>query len=173
MTSRPFGSRVWRRNSHLLGINPAPWLVDLNDMGLIKHEWGERDLSIINCSPFGGRYLGVDSGSGSPWSYDAYRYIHTACLHAWLSWYSWGFILLQLEKERHQWRSHWGCKGAECHPWQRKNCQKSGKKRRNREEKAKIGKVFLLCPSWQTGLAMLLKDTTPFVVRFDIIATST
>ena len=27
-----------------------------------------------------------------------------------------------------QWHSHWGCRGAECNPWQRKNCQKSGKR---------------------------------------------
>ena len=34
--------------------------------------------------------------------------------------------------------------------------EKSGIKRRNREEKANIGKVFSLCPSWQIGLATLL-----------------
>ena len=49
-----------------------------------------------------------------------------------------------------------GSRGAECHPWQQKNCQKSGKRRRNRgkkrknrEQKAKIGKDLSLCPSWQ------------------------
>ena len=36
------------------------------------------------------------------------------------------------------------------------NQEKSGKKRKNREEKVKIGKVLSLCPSWQTGLATLL-----------------
>ena len=43
--------------------------------------------------------------------------------------------------------------GTECHPWQQKNCQKSGKrakklgkKSKNWEEKAKIGKVLSLCP---------------------------
>ena len=53
--------------------------------------------------------------------------------------------------------------GAECHPWQRKIYQKSrkrgeksGKKRKNQIEKAKIWKVLSLCPSWQTGLATLL-----------------
>ena len=77
-----------------------------------------------------------------------------------------------------QWHSHWGGKGAECHPWQQKNCQKlgkrgenrekrgqirkkkrknRGKKRKNWEEKAKIGKVLSLCPSWQIGLATLLE----------------
>ena len=34
--------------------------------------------------------------------------------------------------------------------------EKSGKKRKNREEKAKIGKFLSLCPSWQIGLATLL-----------------
>ena len=34
---------------------------------------------------------------------------------------------------------------------------KSGKKRKNWEEKAKIGKVLSLCPSWQIRLAMLLQ----------------
>ena len=33
---------------------------------------------------------------------------------------------------------------------------KIGKKRKNQEEKAKIGKFLSLCPSWQIGLAMLL-----------------
>ena len=65
-----------------------------------------------------------------------------------------------------QWRSQYRARGAECPPWQRKNCQKLGKvgknrekikqKRKNREEKAKIGKVISLCPSWQIGLATLL-----------------
>ena len=56
-----------------------------------------------------------------------------------------------------------GAWGAECHPWQQKICQKSGKtrknrgkKRKNREERAKIRKVLSLFPSWQTGLATLL-----------------
>ena len=50
------------------------------------------------------------------------------------------------------------------HPWQWKNCkkwgkrgEKSGKQRKNQEEKAKIGKVLSLCPSWQIGLATLLR----------------
>ena len=34
--------------------------------------------------------------------------------------------------------------------------EKIGKKRKNREEKAKIGKVLSLCPSWQRGLTMPL-----------------
>ena len=62
-----------------------------------------------------------------------------------------------------QWRSHWGGKGGRVPPWQRKICQKlgknqekPGKKKKNREEKAKIGKVLSLCPSWQIGLATLL-----------------
>ena len=57
-----------------------------------------------------------------------------------------------------------GSRGAECHPWQWNICKKSakrggksGKKRKNREEKAKIGKVLSLCPSWQIGLATLLR----------------
>ena len=75
-----------------------------------------------------------------------------------------------------QWRSHLGCKGGgtECHPWQQKNCQKSGKrgkksgkigkKRRNREENAKIGKGFFFsfCTSWQLGLPTLLLIFTIF-----------
>ena len=79
-------------------------------------------------------------------------------------------------------RSRW----AECPPWQRKNCQKSvkrggkreknqekirgggnrekeGKKRKNQEEKAKIGKVLSLCPSWQIGLAMLLSPSSSWI----------
>ena len=71
--------------------------------------------------------------------------------------------------KKQQWRSHWGGKGAECHPWQRKfaknrekegqNQEKSGKKRTNREEKAKIGKFLSLCPSWQIRLATLLRSS--------------
>ena len=45
-------------------------------------------------------------------------------------------------------------RGAECHPWQQnfaknreKIGEKSGKKKKNREEKAKIGKFLSLCPS--------------------------
>ena len=61
-------------------------------------------------------------------------------------------------------------RGAEYPPWQRKIYQRSGKrgrnreKRKNREEKAKIGKVLSLCPSWQndrTGYA------TAFVTVFN------
>ena len=66
-----------------------------------------------------------------------------------------------------QWRSHWGVKGGRVPRLTAKNLPKNwekegkksgkiGKKRKNREEKAKIGKVLSLCPSWQTGLAMLL-----------------
>ena len=73
-----------------------------------------------------------------------------------------------------QWRSHWGARGAECNRWQRKNCQKSGKrsqegkirkhrekKKKNREEQAKIGKFLPLCPTWQM-LATLLTVAVPF-----------
>ena len=66
--------------------------------------------------------------------------------------------------------------GAECHSWQRKKCQKSGKrgknqeksgkKRKNREEKAKIGKVRSLWPSWQIGLATLLHIGLPSPADF-------
>ena len=41
---------------------------------------------------------------------------------------------------------------------QEKIGEKSGKKRENREEKAKIGKFLSLCPSWQLGLATLLTE---------------
>ena len=61
----------------------------------------------------------------------------------------------------------WPLGGQECHPWQQKICQKlgkrgrnqekSGKKRKNWEERAKIGKALSLCLSWQIGLAMLLE----------------
>ena len=72
-------------------------------------------------------------------------------------------------KGRSQWRSHWGGKGgAECHPWQWKNAKnrensgksgkKSGKIGKNQEEKAKTGKFLSLCPSWQLGLATLLRE---------------
>ena len=54
-------------------------------------------------------------------------------------------------------------RGAECHPWQRKfaknrgkNQEKLGKKRKNREENAKIRKFLSLCPSWQIRLVTLL-----------------
>ena len=60
-----------------------------------------------------------------------------------------------------------GARGAECHPWQRKNCQKSGKSGgksgKIRKKRGEIGKkrqksvrFFSLCPSWQIGLVMLL-----------------
>ena len=70
-----------------------------------------------------------------------------------------------------QWRSHWGCKGggqsatpdsekiAKNQEKELENQEKSGKKRRNREEKTKIGKVFSFfsfCPSWQIRLVTLL-----------------
>ena len=59
-----------------------------------------------------------------------------------------------------QWRSRWGGKGGRVPPWQRKNCPKSGKirknrekfrknrgkKRKNRDEKAKIGDVSFTLP---------------------------
>ena len=74
-------------------------------------------------------------------------------------------IILSHNKHRSnrwsQWPSQNRCKGGECPPWQRKNCQKTGKiggnrekekenreqiekKRKNREEKTKIGKVLSL-----------------------------
>ena len=56
-----------------------------------------------------------------------------------------------------QWRSHWGGQGgAECHPWQRKNCQKSGKKSGKSERKGKNREISFIFPSWQLGLATLL-----------------
>ena len=60
-----------------------------------------------------------------------------------------------------QWRSHWGGKGGQsATPDSEKIAKKiggkSGKIRKNREEKAKIGKFLSLCPSWQIGLATLL-----------------
>ena len=39
------------------------------------------------------------------------------------------------------WRSHWGVKGAECHPWQRKKCQQSEKTRKNQEKSGRKGKT--------------------------------
>ena len=46
-----------------------------------------------------------------------------------------------------------------------KNQEKSRKKKRkNQDEKAKIEKVLTLCPSWQTGLATLLRATHQFSV---------
>ena len=67
-----------------------------------------------------------------------------------------------------QWHNQYGERGQSvCLPWEQKICQKLGKrreksekirkKRKNRKEKAKIRKVLLLCPSWQIGLATLLK----------------
>ena len=59
-----------------------------------------------------------------------------------------------------QWRSHWGSRGVECHPWQQKICQKPVKRgvksEKIGEKEKKIGKVLSLCPSWQIGLATLL-----------------
>ena len=56
-----------------------------------------------------------------------------------------------------------GARGGRVPPLTAKNLPKiwkkrgkSGKKRKNREGKAKIGKVISLCPFWQIGLAMLL-----------------
>ena len=57
-----------------------------------------------------------------------------------------------------QWRSHWGVKGGRVPPLTAKNLPKigkkrekirknqGGKKRKNQEEKAKIGKVLSLSP---------------------------
>ena len=39
-----------------------------------------------------------------------------------------------------QWRSQYRGKGAECPSWQRENCQKSGKRGKNREKRGKIEK---------------------------------
>ena len=69
-----------------------------------------------------------------------------------------------------QWRSYWGGQGGRVPPPTVKNLpkirkkrekegenqEKLGKKRKNQEEKAKIGKVLSLCPSWQIELATLL-----------------
>ena len=40
-----------------------------------------------------------------------------------------------------QWRSHWGGKGAECHPWQRKNAKKQEKSGKYQEIGKKSGKI--------------------------------
>ena len=87
--------------------------------------------------------------------------------------------------DQDQWRTnHWGGgMGAGCHPWQWKICQKSGKrgkksgknwgkKRKNREENAKIRKVLSLSPSWQIGLAMLLTRTSLVLPHFHFISPS-
>ena len=72
-----------------------------------------------------------------------------------------------------QWRSHWGGKGGRVPPltvknlpkirenWEkiRKEEEKSGGGKKNREEKAKIGKFLSLCPSWKKGLATLLSQS--------------
>ena len=75
-----------------------------------------------------------------------------------------------------QWRSHWGGKGGgqsatpdseklpkigENQEKIGKKSGKIGKKRKNREEKAKIGKFLSLCLSWQIGLATLLPLDIP------------
>ena len=64
-----------------------------------------------------------------------------------------------------------GARGAECLPWQWKNCknwdkerenqEKIKKKRKNQEETAINGKFLSLCPSWQIGLATLLYHPCP------------
>ena len=49
-------------------------------------------------------------------------------------------------------------RGAECHPWQRENCQKSGKIQEKEEKSGRKGinrEVLPLCPFWQIGLATL------------------
>ena len=77
------------------------------------------------------------------------------------------FLFLSVANNFFQWRSHWGGKGgqsatpdsenfAKNREKEGKNQEKSGKKMKNREEKAKIGKVLSLWPSWQIELATLL-----------------
>ena len=71
-----------------------------------------------------------------------------------------------------QWRSYCGVKGGRVPPLTAKNLpklgkkrgksRKSGKKGKNREEKAKIRKDLSLCPSWQIGLATLLEIQVKF-----------
>ena len=51
---------------------------------------------------------------------------------------------------------HWGKVG--------KNRENRQKKMKNRKEKAKIGKVLSLCPSWQIGLATLLNTVTLLIL---------
>ena len=63
-------------------------------------------------------------------------------------------IQRSLSPQCQQWHSHWGVnRGQNVPPWQRKICQKSGKRGR---KSGKIGKVLSLTPSWQIGLATQL-----------------
>ena len=63
-----------------------------------------------------------------------------------------------------------GARGAECPltvkklSKNRKKREQIRKKRKNREEKVKIRKVLSLCPSWQIGLARLLKCPPPHTI---------
>ena len=80
-----------------------------------------------------------------------------------------------------------GARGAECHPDSKKKSskiKKIGKKRghigkksrkrgKNRDEKAKIGKVLSLCPSFQIGLATLLVGTQALLQLVENMCTNT
>ena len=43
-----------------------------------------------------------------------------------------------------QWRSHWGSRGAECHPWQRKIAKNREKEGKIRKKEEKSGNFFTL-----------------------------
>ena len=68
-------------------------------------------------------------------TYITFPFLHViVCLSFWLP-----TLNFPLQMPFWQWRSHWGCKGAWCHPWQRKKMPKIGKKKeksRKKEEKS-------------------------------------
>ena len=78
---------------------------------------------------------------------------------SWESWYNWqggGRLLPLTAKNLPKIEKKWGKKSGK---FGEKIRKKWGKKRTNREEKAKIRKFLSLCPSWQIGLATLLRES--------------
>ena len=103
------------------------------------------------------------------------------CTRFTLKWYQLSFernVLHNIGEPQISGHSHWSGKGgrvphldsekfANNREKEGKNQERSGKKRKNWEEKAKIGKVLSLCPSWQKGLAALLPQID--VKKFQVL----
>ena len=102
------------------------------------------------------------------WKYACFQGNHFVCV--WGGWEEgtvvvmvvcWWFCQCVNEVYKEQWHSHWEVKGSRVPPWQQKNCQKLGKRRKKMGKRGKIvkkrqksGRFFHF--ALLTGLAMLL-----------------
>ena len=77
---------------------------------------------------------------------------------SWESWYNWQGGQTATPDSK-KFTKNWEKVGKKSGKLGEKIRKKWGKKRTNREEKAKIRKFLSLCPSWQIGLATLLRES--------------